>query len=85
DTAINRFEAFGNKVSNVMDTIRDSMGQKITSNIDLSVATASIENKLSKVPAALSSKFLANSNFSIPVPSYIGGVNNSSIMKQQGA
>ncbi|OUB47924.1 hypothetical protein BK740_07215 [Bacillus thuringiensis serovar argentinensis] len=85
DNAINRFEAFGNKVSNVMDTIRDSMGQKITSNIDLSVATASIENKLSKVPAALSSKFLANSNFSIPVPSYIGGVNNSSIMKQQGA
>ncbi|PEE20793.1 phage tail tape measure protein [Bacillus toyonensis] len=66
DQTVQRFESFGNKIMNVMDNVKDSLGQKITSNINLDIATDSINRALSKAQNNLSEQFLYSLDNKVP-------------------
>lgn len=66
DKVVIHFESFGEKITDVMDNVKDSLGEKITGNINLAVAADSINNAVYNAQKNLSKNFMLDMNSTIP-------------------
>ncbi|SMD65579.1 hypothetical protein BACERE00185_00048 [Bacillus mobilis] len=66
DKVVTQFESFGEKITGVMDNVKDSLGEKITGNVNLGVAADAINNAVYNAQKNLSKNFMYDMNSAIP-------------------
>ncbi|KIQ88488.1 tail protein [Bacillus sp. L_1B0_8] len=59
-------QTFGDRITDVMDNVKDTLSQKISGNINFDVASESIKKTLQNVQMNLSDKFMHNLDGKIP-------------------
>ncbi|XLP22381.1 phage tail protein [Bacillus toyonensis] len=87
DNVVAHFQTFGDKITNVMDNVKDTLSQKMDSNINLDVAVDSIKKTLQNAQMNLSEQFMYNldSKFPALTASKIPNLNNIMTAVQPGA
>ncbi|MFV0915248.1 hypothetical protein ACK8HD_14390, partial [Enterococcus faecium] len=66
DKVVTHFESFGEKITGVMDNVKDSLGEKITGNVNLDIAADAINNAVYNAQKNLSKNFMYDMNSTIP-------------------